>query len=184
MTLSPRAKLLLLASFFVAPVVASFIAYRYVKPAPTANYGELVPSAMAPSTLLVGTAGEPFIFGQLAGKWILVANDTGACPPACVEKLVTMRQVRLAVGRNASRVERVFVVDDGRLAPDLAGAFPGMVAATRPAGQGMPAGAGNDRDHVYLIDPHGNVVMRWPARADGPRVIRDLDRLLRASQIG
>ena len=184
MRLSSRAKLLLLAAFFLLPIVASFLAYRYVKPEPTANYGELLAVVPAPSTLFIGTSQEPFIFGQLTGKWILVANDSGACPEACVEKLVAMRQVRLAVGRNASRVERVFIVDDGRIAPELAGAFPGMVAATRPAGQPMPAGAGNDRDHIYLIDPHGNVMMRWPAKAEGPRMIRDLDRLLRASQIG
>jgi hypothetical protein len=184
MTLSPRAKLVLLAAFFMAPMVASFIAYRYVKPEPTANYGELLKPTLVPSTMMVGTSHEPFIFGQLSGKWILVTSDTGACPASCAQKLVTMRQVRLAVGRNASRVERVLVVDDGRIAPDLAQAFPGMVAATLPAGQAMPVGAGNDRDHIYLVDPHGNVIMRWPAKADGPRMIRDLDRLLRASQIG
>ena len=184
MTVSPRAKLLLLAAFFLLPIVASFLAYRYVKPEPTANYGELVPPTLVPATLMIGTAQEPFIFGQLSGKWVLVTNDRGGCPASCAEKLVTMRQVRLALGRNASRVERVLVVDDGRIAPDLAQAFPGMIAATLPAGQQMPAGAGNDRDHIYLVDPHGNVMMRWPAKADGPRMIRDLDRLLRASQIG
>lgn len=184
MRLSPRAKLLLLAAFFLLPIVASFLAYRYVKVEPTANYGELLAPAPAPPTLMIGTSQEPFIFGQLVGKWALVANDTGSCPAACAGKLVTMRQVRLAVGRNASRVERVFIVDDGRIAPDLALAFPGMIVATLPAGQAMPRGAGNDRDHIYLVDPHGDVMMRWPAKADGPRMIRDLDRLLRASQIG
>ena len=184
MTISPRAKLLLLAAFFLVPIVASFVAYRYVKPEPTANYGELLKPVLVPSTLMIGTSQEPFIFGQLSGKWILVASDSGACPAACAEKLSTMLRARLALGRNASRIERVLVVDDGRLAPDLAQAFPGMIAATLPAGQQMPAGAGTDRDHIYLVDPHGNVMMRWPAKADGPRMIKDLDRLLRASQIG
>jgi hypothetical protein len=184
MTVSPRAKLLLLAALFVAPIVSSLLAYKFVKPEPTANYGELLQPIPAPSAPLLRDNGEPFSLAQLTGKWVLVANDSGACDAACTQKLVTMRQVRLAVGRNAGRVERVFVVDDGRLAPDLALAYPGMVAATLPAGQHLASGPGNDRGHIYLVDPHGNVMLRWPAKADGPRMIRDLDRLLRASQIG
>ena len=54
--------------------------------------------------------------------------------------------------------------------------FPTFAVLTLPLG--------NDRAHIYLIDPHGDVMMRWPAAPDGRRMIRDLERLLRASQIG
>jgi hypothetical protein len=102
-----------------------------------------------------------------------------------VEKLTTMRQVRLALGRNASRVERVLIVDDTR-APDggVLAAFEGMAVAVTPPGLSLPPGAGNDRAHVYLVDPRGNVMLRWPADADRRRMFKDLERLLKASQIG
>lgn len=184
MTLSPRAKLVLLVLLFLAPIIASGLVYRFGHVEPTANYGELIPPAPMPGTILVRPDGSVFAFPQVSGKWVLLANDTGSCPAACQSKLVTLRQVRLALGRNASRVERVFLVDESRLAPDLAEAFPGMQVASRPLGMTMPAGPGNDRAHIYLIDPNGNVMMRWPAAPDGRRMIRDLERLLRASQIG
>lgn len=184
MTLSPRAKLVLLAALFLAPIVASYSVYRFAHVEPTANYGELLEPRPLPGTILVHADGTPFGFSQLPGKWTLLANDAGACREACRRKLTAMRQVRLAMGRNAPRVERAFVVDDGQLAPELAAAFPGMQVFTRPAGVAMPAGPGNDRGHIYLVDPHGNVMMRWTDDPDGRRMIRDLDRLLRASQIG
>jgi hypothetical protein len=93
--------------------------------------------------------------------------------------------VRLALGRNAARVERVLVVDDLRRPdPALPGEFAGMRLALTPTGLALPPGAGNDRAHVYLVDPRGNVMLRWPAGADRKRMLADLQRLLKASQIG
>ena len=183
--MSPRAKLVALAAVFAAPIVASVIAYNVIEPGRTANFGELLlPPARITAQPFEG-AGGAFGFGELAGKWILVASDSGACPPACRDKLATLRQVRLALGRNAGRVERVFVVDDlRRPEPGALEEFAGMRVAYTPAGLALPPGAANDRAHVYLVDPHGNVMMRWPAGADRKRMLGDLQRLLKASQIG
>jgi hypothetical protein len=73
-----------------------------------------------------------------------------------------MRQVRLALGRNASRVDTLVVAKD-----ELARA-------------GLPI----DAAHIYLVDPHGNVMMRWPSPPDLKRMLKDVERLLKASQIG
>jgi len=184
MKLSPRTKLLLLASLFLLPIVASTLAYLYWRPTgPTSNYGELLKAAPVPEVSLVDTNVKEFTFGQLRGKWVIVADDSGRCDPACVQKLITIQQVRLALGRNAQRVERVFIVDDGRLGHEFATAFAGMHVVAMPAGV-RPSGPLGDRGHIYLVDPNGNVMMRSPAAPDGQRMIKDLERLLRASQIG
>ena len=185
MRLGPRAKLLLVFAVFAAPIAASILAYRYAHVAPTANHGELLlPPAQVGDRALEGADGKPFSFGALRGRWILVAADAGACGEPCLAKLVAVRQVRLALGVNASRVARVFLADDGR-APDGAAlaAFPGMERAVLPpaARAGGPAW---DREHVYLVDPNGNVMMRWRVEDDPKGMLRDLERLLRASQIG
>jgi cytochrome oxidase Cu insertion factor (SCO1/SenC/PrrC family) len=184
--MSPRAKLLALAALFAAPIVASVIAYNVIEPRATANYGELLlPPAQITTQRLDSDSGGAFAFGALAGKWVMVASDSGECAAACRDKLEAMRQVRLALGREAGRVERVFVVDDLRR-PD-AGAmeeFSGTRLALTPRGLSLPAGAANDRAHVYLVDPRGNVMLRWPAGADRKRMLGDLKRLLKASQIG
>jgi cytochrome oxidase Cu insertion factor (SCO1/SenC/PrrC family) len=184
--IGPRAKLALLASLFVLPMAASILAYRYARPVPTANYGELLlPPASITTHGFADPEGTRFVFAQFTGKWILVVSDSGECAAACVQKLTTLRQVRLALGRNAGRVERVLVVDDLRR-PDVAALkdFPGTAIAVTPPGLQLPPGAANDRAHIYLVDPRGNVMMRWPAGADRKRMLGDLQRLLKASQIG
>ena len=183
--MSPRVKLLLLAAFFAAPIVASVLAYNFLRPAPTANHGELLlpPATVAPQAF--GSDAGEFRFASLSGKWILVVSDSGACAAACQAKLVAVRQARLALGRDAIRVERVFVVDDlSPMDPGVAAAHPGLRIAVTPRGMLLPPGAANDRAHIYLVDPRGNVMMRWPAAIEPKRVLSDLKRLLKASQIG
>jgi cytochrome oxidase Cu insertion factor (SCO1/SenC/PrrC family) len=183
--IGPRAKLLALVSLFALPIVASFTAYHFYTPDKTSNYGELLTPAPVTTQVLGRAGGGPFRFEELRGKWVLVASDSGACAEACREKLATMRQVRLALGRNASRVERVFVVDDLR-PPDTAALqpFAGTLVAITPAGMTLPPVPANDRAHIYVIDPRGDVMMRFPAATDRKKMLHDLNRLLRASQIG
>jgi hypothetical protein len=183
---SPRLKLVLLASLFAVPIAASLLAYEFANPRPTANYGELLlPPSPITAQPLQGQDGKPFAFPALAGHWVLVAADRSDCPAECRQKLTTMRQVRLALGREANRVERVFVADDGRppASATLSG-FEGTITAIRPSTLALPPGPGNDRDHIYLVDPRGNVMMRWHAAPDWKRMHKDLQRLLKASQIG
>ena len=185
MKLGPRAKLLLIAAIFLLPIVASLLVYRFGAVQPTANYGELIAPTTVTSQQFGLASGGQFSFDHVRGRWAMVASDSGACPAACVEKLTTLRQVRLALGRNAARVERVFVVDDLKR-PDAAAMqpFEGTVVALTPAGMSLPLSAANDRAHIYLVDPNGNVMLRWPAAADRKRMLKDLERLLKASQIG
>ncbi|MEO5691962.1 MAG: hypothetical protein ABIQ72_02460 [Usitatibacter sp.] len=182
----PRTKLLLLAALFAAPITASILAYKFMEPRPTANYGELLsPPATLPAQEFSTPEGKRFSFAELAGKWMIVASDSGECADACQLKLVTIRQVRLALGRNAPRIERIFVVDDLKR-PDAAmlAQLNGMAVALTPPGMSLAPGVTRDRAHIYLVDPRGNVMMRWPAAVDGKRMLGDLQRLLKASQIG
>ncbi len=179
-------KLLAIIALFALPIVASTIAYHFFRPEATANYGELIrpPAPITTARYLRADGGE-FRFPELRGKWVLVASDSGACPASCAAKLTLMRQVRLMLGRNASRVERVFVADDTHPV-DLEALVPyeGMLAVTPPRGMALQLSAVNDRAHCYLVDPLGNVMMRFPAGADPRRMLRDLERLLKASQVG
>lgn len=186
MKLTPRAKLLLIVAGFALPIVASYVAYYFYRAAPTGNYGELLlPPARITSQPFGRFPDGQWTFGELKGRWILAASDAGACPSGCVQKLTLMRQVQLALGRNASRVARVYVVDDvARPDPAALQPFEGTIVALTPTGMHLPSGAANDRAHIYLVDPNGNVMMRWPAAAEPKRMLQDLQRLLKASQIG
>lgn len=186
MKLSPRAKLVLIMGLFALPIVASLTAYRFFRPQPAANYGELLlPPQPIAEVAMRRPDASAFRFGDLRDRWVIVVSDSGACGVECAARLHVTRQARLALGRNAPRVARVFVVDDGR-APDAPAFTPieELVVAIPPQGALAPGGPGNDRHHVYLVDPRGNVMMRWPAAPDFRGMLKDLERLLKASQIG
>ncbi len=185
MKIAPRAQLLLLFALFALPIAASLVVYNFFPPEGGRSYGELIAPRPATVHAFARPDGPPLRFAELRGRWLLVASDSGACPAACGEKLATMRQVREAMGRNASRVQRVFIVDDLQpLAPGFAEAFAGTEVGFTPRGLVLPGGEANDRAHIYVVDPRGLVMMRFPANADRKRMLHDLNRLLKASQIG
>lgn len=186
MKLAPRAKLLLLATCFGLPIAASYLAYYFLHAEATANYGELLlPPAQITPQPFGRDGGISWGFGDLRGRWVLVMSEAGGCPAACIEKLTILKQVRLALGRNAARVARVYVVDDlTRPEATLLQPFEGTIVALTPTGMHLPSGAANDRAYIYLVDPNGNVMMRWLAAPDRKRMLKDLERLLKASQIG
>ena len=186
MRFSPRAKMLLVVAIFALPIAASYVAYHTLDLKPTGNYGELLlPPATISAQEFARPGGAPFRFESLRGKWVVVVSDSGACPEACREKLDVVRRTRLALGRDAGRVARVFVADDLARPDRVALApFEGTELVATPAGLRQPPGATNDRAHIYLVDPLGHVMMRWPARPEGKRMLRDLKRLLKASQVG
>jgi hypothetical protein len=171
----------------LAPFAAAWLTYYFWMPTARMNYGELVsPPQSLPAVLGTGTDGRPFGAADLRGKWALVHVDGGDCRGACARKLYNMRQVRLAQGKNMDRIERIWLVsDDAAVAADDPELYAGMIVARVQdvAALGLSA-AGNVRDHVYLVDPLGQVMLRFPKDADPSRMKKDLSRLLRVSQIG
>ncbi|MGH8620287.1 MAG: cytochrome C oxidase subunit I [Burkholderiales bacterium] len=183
---STRALWLLLA-VCVAPIVASYAAFYFWRPAGTVNYGELLPPQRLADAPLTLANGKPFAFERLRGKWLLVSVDRAACDAWCGEKLVWLRQLRLTQGKEMDRVERVWLVsDDGAPAGAPPAALEGLWivrAAGAPVLAQFPA-TGQPADFLYVVDPLGNVMMRYPRGADPNRIKKDLTRLLKVSQVG
>ena len=172
-----RIKLALIGAFFVLPVAASWLIWSLdLAPGTAGNYGTL----LRPQPVKLPAAGE------LKGKWVLVQFDGGACNEACERKLYFMRQVRRATGREIGRVERLWIVTDGKPpAPALLGAIDGTVLA--PADNALLAAfpaEGSPTAHIYLVDPLGNLMLRFPRDPDPSRMLKDLQRLLKTSRFG
>ena len=131
--------------------------------------------------------GRPFELAELKGRWVLAQIDKASCPDSCEKKLHYMRQVRLAQGREMGRVERLWLVtDDAPVAQGLIAGYEGtQVARVLEASWLAQFPAGRDvRDHIYLIDPLGNLMLRYPRDADPSRMKKDLERLLKVSRVG
>jgi len=164
-----RNQLLLVGIVCIAPVVAGWALYLSGwRPAATGNYGELIP----PRPL----AGAPF--EPLRGKWVLVMFDAAACDAYCERKLYFMRQVRRTQGKDMERIERLWAVTDGgRPRAELLAAIEGTRVVSFNDQAFSP-------DHIYLVDPLGNLMMRFPRDPDPSKMVKDLQRLLKASRIG
>ena len=183
----PRSKLVLwlVLALCAAPVAASFIAFYWLQPSGHVNYGELLSPQPLPATTLTAIDGRPFRFEDVKGRWVLLTADSGACDERCRTNLIYTRQVRLAQGRNSERIERVWLVTDDA-SPDaaLVAEHPGL-RVVRAAGsaplRALPTGASTSAAHVYVIDPLGNLMMRYPESPDPRRMLKDVSRLLRHS---
>lgn len=185
---SGRIKLLAMAVFFAIPVVAGYVAYFFdVLPHGSGNYGTLLPTRPLTDATLRGADGRPFKVSELRGKWLLVQFDSGACDAYCERKLYFMRQVRKALGRDTDRVERLWMVTDDLVPnPRLLEAFEGTRRATA-AGSGFAAefpAEVSRTDHIYVVDPLGNLMMRFPRDPDPSKMLKDVQRLLKLSGIG
>jgi hypothetical protein len=173
-----RIKLALLGAFFVLPFAASWAIWKFdLVSGNTGNYGTLLPPKQ------VALPSDP----ALKGKWVLVVFAGGACDASCERQLYFVRQVRRAQGKQMNRVERLWLVTDSATPrPEVLAAIEGTVVAPAAGRQDFPADGAADgvSQHVYLVDPLGNLMMRFPREPDPARVIKDLQRLLRASSFG
>lgn len=187
---APKKKLTslwLIIALAVAPVAASYLAYYFWPPAGTVNHGELLDPRPLPDQQLTLADGAPFRLSRLRGKWVLVSVDSGRCDALCERKLTYMRQLRLTQGKEMERVERAWLISDGTAPRDETVAPYRGTWLVRAAGAGLVERFPAPRaptDHIYVIDPLGNLMMRFPRDPDPRRMIKDLARLLKASRIG
>ena len=123
--------------------------------------------------------------GAVTGHWTLVYVGTSACDDACRAALYATRQTRLAQGKQMERVSRLWLVaDDGQPAAELLQQHPGLLVA-RADSTWLTHFPGNEQGrHVYLVDPLGNVMMRFPEQPEIKLVIKDVQRLLKYSGWG
>lgn len=173
-----------------SPVIASYFTYYVIRPEGRRNFGELIsPQRPLPAVVtrsLGGTTGE---MPALKGQWLLISVAGGACDASCERNLYFQRQLRESLGREKERLDRVWLVNDeavvaDALLPALAGSEVLRVAPVELAQWLVPVPGQRLQDHLYLVDPLGNWMMRFPENMDASgaaKAKRDLERLLRAS---
>jgi hypothetical protein len=179
---SQRRTLLILTALFFVPLAAAFILYYAVgwRPAGGSNHGELLlPARQMPE----GAA-------PLLEKWALVYVGDGQCDEACRQALVFARQTRLSLNKEMTRVNRallatanccdlayldkehdgikVFDVSEMAVKDQLLGVLP----------------KGDLRHSLFVVDPNGNIVMRYDVRESPRGLLEDMKKLLKLSHIG
>jgi len=178
-----RLVLLALVLLFFAPLLLAFALYYgwHWRPIGQTNHGVLIqPPRPLP---LTGAAA------LLSGRWSLVYVGDGDCSPACREALYYMRQVHLGLGHEIPRVQPVFLVtaaccDDAYLERE----YPALVTLN-PVGDGRDALLAQfPQDHrastLFVVDPRGNLMLRYDVHAAPKGLHDDLVKLLNLSHIG
>lgn len=198
LNLSPPARnrvfLLFLMTCFAAPLLAAWILVGVWHPAGSVSHGELLDPVQPVSHFRVGLSdGGGLTETFLRERWTLVyARNAALCDETCRRSLYHIRQVRLALGRNAGRVQKLFMLGalpERELRTWLAREHADMPAgvpdrATRAFFPAAFSGTLSDDGWIYLIDPLGNLVMRYRSDSDPSGILKDLKRLLKLSRIG
>lgn len=182
--MTSKRPLVWLALLCIAPFVASFALYFWMTPVAQTNYGTLLPPATLPAVTLQSATSEPLPAKLLRGRWTLVVVDAAFCAERCQKKLYATRQARTMQGKERERVVRLWLATGPDAPPaGVLAQHPDLLVASAHAVllAALPAGAD---DAIFLVDPLGNLVLRYPADPDIKRMHQDLKRLLYASRIG
>lgn len=179
-----RMQLLMIAALFIGPLLlAAWLYYSGAfLPSGRSNHGLLLEPVVHLPDL------HPATTEIAEGQWLLVYTSESRCGEACTEALHVLRQSRLMLGNDMSRLTRVFLRDGGAadrvpyegqndglevlhdsvLLQDLWSALPGDTP----------------RDGFFLIDPLGNLVMYFQPDLDPREMVDDIKHLLKLSHIG
>ena len=195
-----RVKLVAICAVFTVPLIAAAVVFFLLPPSKSMNYGALVQPVIAlpevPAPLAFagdfGDGKQVNIDRGLRGKWLMVMQDTSACAERCQKKLYAMRQARTIIGREQDRLMRVVLLtDDGQPSAELQAAYKGTVWVKAKDHPWLAAlaklNADNPQkssDEIYGVDTLGNLFIRYQYDADIKLIVRDFNRVMKASQIG
>jgi cytochrome oxidase Cu insertion factor (SCO1/SenC/PrrC family) len=185
--------LALLGCLFLLPLALAFWVYYGTdwRPVRTVNHGELItPARPLPAVQLQPAIETDVPPAELFHrKWSLVYVGDGQCDDTCRKSLYVMRQTRLSLNNEMGRVERVFLTTANCCAQDyLAHEHPGLQVfdASSIAAQSLlnVFPVAEREQSLFIVDPLGNLMMRYDVRQNPKGLLQDLKKLLSLSHIG
>ncbi len=185
-----KLQIIALAALFVVPVAVAWFMYAG-QPGDGGSqgaHGVLADPPIELGDIKLPEGGDAGTEAQLAGRWTFLYLQQGDCGPPCENALIRMRQVRLALGKDANRVQRLLVAPVGGSGNGrLAQAFPGMaiLPLDTPGRFELIERVGSRQPgEIVLVDPLGNLILSYPPGLDPDGLFRDAKHLLRLSKIG
>jgi hypothetical protein len=178
-----RPLLVVMLILFAAPLAAAFWLYygSSWRPSVRTNHGELIEPAVA-----LGESAPV----ALTGKWSLVVIGTGesGCDAECRSALAYARQTWLSLAQLSPRVRRILLAGSGCCdSAYLLREHAGLVAVPAAGPEAAPLLRAFPEPHhgeIFIVDPLGNLMMRYDVRQDPKGLRLDLKKLLELSHIG
>lgn len=185
---SGRLQMILVGLVFLGPLAIAAWMYfgpNEYRPIAGTNNGELLePVITLPMASLQTPGQEPLADDILRGKWSLAYLNKGPCEQLCEQTLIKIRQIRLATGKEAHRVQRVYLANAFPADDWLAAGHAGLLSARLDSAPAISDALAPLTDGLYLIDPLGNVMMRYSLTVEHKPIYTDLKKLLKFSRIG
>ncbi len=193
-----KRKLLTIIAWFFIPLAIAFTWYKLLpedyRPASMTNSGQLLDPVFTLTEFNYQTINdEAFVNKDVEKVWTLLHFIEGKCDAACSESLYNTRQMRVSFGKDIDRIDRVAVVSGavkGESNLKMWASHPDLLvllATNKGIGEQIERqveGFGRSSNAVYLLDPLGNVVMRFPASLEVKLMKKDIKKLLKLSHIG
>jgi cytochrome oxidase Cu insertion factor (SCO1/SenC/PrrC family) len=179
---------------FVTPVVLAYALYFLgVTPPAFSNKGELLNPVIDVEALALTDAGNQAMSRDdiTIHRWHMMVFTGASCDEACNKILYSMRQINIAVGKNAPRVRHMIVHlenpgDEFRALitdeyPDARRVYSNSQTIEAAL---QEVGANFRSNEIYIMDPLGNIMLRFNQDQSYKDLMHDLNKLLKVSQIG
>lgn len=189
-----RYMLFLMVFTFVIPIGAAYWLFSIGGTDIKVNKGEFVTSGVQILDMgLTNLDGAAATEKDLFGHWHMMFYMNSDCNKACEEKIYTLRQIKTSFHKESDRIENILIHFDKNINPEFSNKIETHYAkfnryfADRETFNQVLGFNGNqliDKEIVFIIDPIGNVILRYGKESTAKDIISDMKRLLKASQIG
>lgn len=189
-TRQSNATLWLLLASFVLPAVAAYAYFFFVDRPEPATYGELITPVVDIEKLeLTDVLDNPIPRKELTSSWRMFYITAESCSEQCEQSLYNMRQINIALGKNQSRVEHAVLHSETAQIDFIAlleEKHPHVYRAKIPSQKLQLLELNNpaQQSAIYLMDPHGNIMMRFMDGLDPKLILKEINKLLKISRIG
>jgi len=175
-----RIQLLLIVLGVVGPMILATGMYKlqFWVPDGRSYHGELIGNGQSRADLGV-TADEE--------RWQMLVTAPKDCAVDCQQLVYLARQIQIGLGRDAGRASHALAA-----AQPLSADYEAKLTREYPQLQRYPldsaafSKATGDKatPQLWIIDPHGNLVLRYDPSVKGKDLLNDLRHLLKLSNIG
>ena len=175
-----RLQLLLILLGVIGPMILATGMYKlqFWVPEGRSYHGELIGNGQTRADLGVQAQEQ---------RWQILVTAPKDCSVDCQQLVYLARQIQIGLGRDASRAIHALATAqtlNSDYETKLQREYPQLQRYSLDLPAYTKGAQSNDVPHLWIIDPHGNLVLRYDPSVKGKDLLNDLRHLLKLSNIG
>lgn len=175
-----RLQLILILLVVIGPMLLATGMYKlqFWVPEGRSYHGEMIGDGRSLADLGVQAEGD---------RWQLLVSAPKDCAVDCQQLVYLARQINIGLGRDARRAGHALASVEpvsGEYLAKLQSEYPQLQRYPLDATRYGALAPNRSEAQLWIVDPHGNLVLRYDAKVKGKDVLNDLRHLLKLSNIG